>query len=523
MTTPGGGGGAGGQDPYQQGYPGGGVDEPGHAEGSGDGRYADYDTGGQDDGQYYDALPDGRPADARYSDGQYSEDGRYSEDRPYLNDAGYDEALPGDDHAWSQPDDADRTNRLPRPAPGDPYDRRRPADPRDVGLHGLLGGEPAAPRAPWAPSQVPRADAGPVPPPAFDPGPAPARGSDRGVRRPARAPSGAPQAAAAFGRKVGLSVGAGLEQGVGWVRGRAASGMTALRSRSAKTPDATSPRPSAGHAEPWRAAALALSLFSVLPVPPSWSGRDAVADGLAGRALRWLPAVGALLSLLGWAVALIFWGGAGHGTAVLGAMVWVCAMALLTRGLHLDGLADVADGLGSRRPAAEALVIMRKSDIGPFGVAAVVTGLLLQFGAVLTVFGWAGRGQALVLLLVAAVTGRLAALDAARPTVPAVRPAGFGALVAGTAPVAVRAGATGVTLVLGWLLLGLTSTGFARALWLPLAVVVGLVAGRLVTAHTVRRLGGVNGDVFGAVVEITTTVALLVLAAVIGWNGLGAR
>ena len=59
----------------------------------------------------------------------------------------------------------------------------------------------------------------------------------------------------------------------------------------------------------------------------------------------------------------------------------VVALALLSRGLHLDGLADLADGLGSRRPAAGAHEVMARSDIGPFGVAAVVLALLLQVAA----------------------------------------------------------------------------------------------------------------------------------------------
>jgi adenosylcobinamide-GDP ribazoletransferase len=164
--------------------------------------------------------------------------------------------------------------------------------------------------------------------------------------------------------------------------------------------------------------------------------------------------------------------------------------------------------------------VMRRSDIGPFGVAAIVAALLLQLGGVLTVLGAASRVQALVVLVVVAVTGRLAALDAARPGVPPARPDGFGALVAATAPVAVRAGTAGATLVLGWLLLTLTSTSFLHALWLPVAVLVGLGAGRLVTAHAVRRFAGVTGDVFGAVIEVTTTATLLALSAVITWGGL---
>ena len=59
----------------------------------------------------------------------------------------------------------------------------------------------------------------------------------------------------------------------------------------------------------------------------------------------------------------------------------MAALALLTRGLHLDGLADLADGLGSGQPAATALDIMRRSDIGPFGTVTLVLVLLTQVAA----------------------------------------------------------------------------------------------------------------------------------------------
>ncbi|WP_052711061.1 adenosylcobinamide-GDP ribazoletransferase [Pseudofrankia sp. DC12] len=330
--------------------------------------------------------------------------------------------------------------------------------------------------------------------------------------RPASGQRPPTQATAALGRRVG--------DGVGWVRDRAAGGVTALRSRRAETPAASRRRAPGGEPAALRALPLAVGMFTVIPVPARRAGRDAVDAGLAGWALRWLPVLGGLLAVAGWAVSLIFWRGYGSGAGFLGAAAWVGVMALLTRGLHLDGLADVADGLGSRRPAEEALAIMRRSDIGPFGVTALIAVLLLQLGGVLTVLASASRAQGLVVLVVAAVAGRLAALDAARPAVPPARPGGFGGLVAGTAPAAVRATAAGATLVLGWLLLALTQTSLARALWLPFAVLVGLAAGRLVTWHAVRRLDGITGDVFGAVIEITTTVTLLAVGAIIAWGGI---
>ncbi|MYV44817.1 adenosylcobinamide-GDP ribazoletransferase, partial [Streptomyces sp. SID2888] len=115
----------------------------------------------------------------------------------------------------------------------------------------------------------------------------------------------------------------------------------------------------------------------------------------------------------------------------------VCATAVpavLTRGLHLDGLADTADGLGSGKPAAQALRIMKQSDIGPFGVITLVLVLLAQVAALAHAYegSWARGALAAV---VSATAARLALTLAARTGVPAARPEGLGAAVAGVVPV----------------------------------------------------------------------------------------
>ena len=116
------------------------------------------------------------------------------------------------------------------------------------------------------------------------------------------------------------------------------------------------------------------------------------------------PAVGLALGAAAAVVLYVFqryW----HAGPLLGSALAVITLAVLTRGLHLDGLADTADGLGSRRPAAGALEIMRRSDIGPFGVAVLVLTLLLQVTA-LTQADALGRGVTSV--AAAALCGRLA-------------------------------------------------------------------------------------------------------------------
>jgi adenosylcobinamide-GDP ribazoletransferase len=228
--------------------------------------------------------------------------------------------------------------------------------------------------------------------------------------------------------------------------------------------------------------------------------------------MAWAPVVGLLLGAIGAAVLL----GTDHplGAGPLtGAVLAISSLALLSRGLHLDGLADLADGLGSGQPAPVALEIMRRSDIGPFGTVTLILSLLIQVAA-LSQAESSGPGRGAAALIAAVVTGRLALTWACRRGVPSARPDGLGALVAGTvrpaipvlitvAAVAAAAAAVAVSTTLASQPLGWT---------LPLAVVAGLAAALVVQRHAVRRLGGITGDVLGALAEVAATVTLVVAA-----------
>lgn len=245
-------------------------------------------------------------------------------------------------------------------------------------------------------------------------------------------------------------------------------------------------------------ARLAVGLLTVAPVGHVRSDRPT-----ARAALLLAPIVGLALGSIAWAVGAVV--DATGGGPVLAAVAAVATLAVATRALHLDGLADLADGLGSGRPADEALAIMRRSDAGPFGVVTLVLVLLTQVAALAQ--AWE-VGLAAPALLVGCGTGRLALLWSCRPSVPAARPDGLGALVAGVVPVPAAALLT-ATAVLGAAALGWSVGG--QELACALAVLVGLVAGALLLHRAVRRLGGVTGDVLGAVVEVATTAAVVTL------------
>lgn len=215
------------------------------------------------------------------------------------------------------------------------------------------------------------------------------------------------------------------------------------------------------------------------------------AGALSARAAIWFPVVGALI---GAAV-----GGAALGLAdlvpplIAGALA-VALELVLTGALHVDGLADSADGLGAK-DRERSLAIMRDHALGAYGASALVLDLLVKSAALgaladrdelLPVIAAYALSRAAPLPLAAALpyarsgpgTGRSLA-DALRP-VPAVAGVALAVAIAVTEPVTIAAAAVVV----------------AGVWWLAR-----------------RRLAGVTGDVMGAAIELTATTALVTAVA----------
>jgi adenosylcobinamide-GDP ribazoletransferase len=249
---------------------------------------------------------------------------------------------------------------------------------------------------------------------------------------------------------------------------------------------------------PWAGLRLAVTLLTAIPLPGRRQPPATPDRRTAAAAMYWAPLVGLLAGAVSAGVLLLA-ARVGHTGPLLAAVLAITAAALLTRALHLDGLADFADGLGSGRPAGDALAIMKRPDIGPFGVVTLVLVVLLQVSALARATEL-GRGP--VALLAAAVGARLAITLACRQGVPAARPGGLGALVAGSVRLLPAAVLT---------LAAIAAAGAAGWIFAA-AVAAGLAVSVAATTLAVRRLGGITGDVLGALAEITAATCLVVTA-----------
>ena len=237
-----------------------------------------------------------------------------------------------------------------------------------------------------------------------------------------------------------------------------------------------------------------LGFLTRLPLPRGVT----LAAGDLCRAQRLFPLAGLVVGLIG---ALAFWLASrlGLGPWPAGALA-VAATALATGALHEDGLGDTADGFGGGGDAPRKLEIMRDSRLGSYGGLALVLSVLLRVAALATLADPELAGAALIAAHIAS-RGVLPAVMAAAP---AARPDGLAASIGAASRPDL------------WLALGLTGILVVLALgprggFFVLALVV--LAGAGVARLAKGQIGGITGDVLGAVQQVAEATALLTVAA----------
>jgi adenosylcobinamide-GDP ribazoletransferase len=224
----------------------------------------------------------------------------------------------------------------------------------------------------------------------------------------------------------------------------------------------------------------------------------------SGTTLAWFPLAGALIGAV---LGAAWWGAARLWTPLVAAAMVVAADAAVTGLLHLDGLADTADGLLAPMDRSRRLVVMADPHVGAFGMATVAVVLVLRVVAL-------GSVTAAPLLLAGVWCASRTTMAVIAWTQPYARPGGLadaflsGGRASGRATAVVGLG--GAVLAIGLVSVG---GGQLTHRWMgALAVVVGAVVAAGVAGLARRRLGGFTGDVLGAAGVAGETAALLVLA-----------
>lgn len=245
----------------------------------------------------------------------------------------------------------------------------------------------------------------------------------------------------------------------------------------------------------WRLALGALTIIPSGPVAPSPG---------AARGMVALAPVAVLPLALGASGLTALGGWVGAPALVTGLLV-VGWLALTTRAMHLDAVADVADGLGAGWDPDRARNILKRGDVGPMGVVALVLLIGLQASAI-AAHTLAPQGWLLVGAAVAVSRWFLALLCAGVPAMPGSR---LGAVYAGAlAPWQAAVGVVAVTAVLT----GAVVLAGSAWWWGLLAGAAATAVVLVLRAQARRRFGGVNGDVLGAGIEMGLTTLLVVLA-----------
>lgn len=205
---------------------------------------------------------------------------------------------------------------------------------------------------------------------------------------------------------------------------------------------------------------------------------------------RWVfPFVGGLIGLMTWSV----YAGAltlGAPPAVA-ALLALAGLALVTGAVHLDGLADYADGIGGGRDKAHALEIMRDSRVGTYGVLALIMVAGLWTASV------AAASPGVITFVGAAVLSR-ASMTALQDMLPPAREDGMARIAAGDS-----SAARAVLVIL-----------FAAALLLWLVPLIACITTTALVAYQARKkIGGQTGDVLGAAQVLSETAIWIVLAS----------
>ncbi|NVN89707.1 MAG: adenosylcobinamide-GDP ribazoletransferase [Desulfuromonadales bacterium] len=237
---------------------------------------------------------------------------------------------------------------------------------------------------------------------------------------------------------------------------------------------------------------IAMQFLTIIPLPFNLEWRK---DDL-GRSLALFPlaglTIGALLAGINWLIAPLL-------AKPLTDALLITALAAMTGALHMDGLADVFDGIAARGSRERFLAIMKDSNVGAIGAVGLVLGILLKWQALVAISAehtW----QALLFFPTLARYCQVQTIVGARRA----RQDGLGSAMIAGAGFGRLLVAAGVTLAIAWFLLEVNGV---------LVLAGAMLASWLIRAWFNRKLGGITGDVIGCINELVEILALILISA----------
>jgi adenosylcobinamide-GDP ribazoletransferase len=243
---------------------------------------------------------------------------------------------------------------------------------------------------------------------------------------------------------------------------------------------------------------IAMQFLTIIPLP--FTVRCEKED--LGRSMALFPLAGLTIGVLlaGADRLMAPWLGRPLEDALL-----ITLLTAVTGALHLDGLADVCDGIAARGDRERFLAVMKDSHVGAVGAVGIALGLLLKWQALMAVpdgIKW----QALLLFPLLARFGQVQTIVFARNA----RQDGLGSAFIGGAGAVQLAVAGVIALAAAWLLLGIKGV---------VVLFTAMLFTWLLKAWFHRRIGGVTGDVIGCISELNEILALVLISALPGFSG----
>ena len=239
--------------------------------------------------------------------------------------------------------------------------------------------------------------------------------------------------------------------------------------------------------------ALTLAFFSRIPLPASLGNRIGH-DAKLGDAAAYFPIAGIIIAI---PVALVWFFASSFLPASIAAGLALGVSLLITGGLHEDGFADCADGLGATQDRDRALEIMRDSRIGTYGSLALILSVSLRWAALAVLSPWAG-----VLAILISFSGARTAMTLAMQFSIYARKEGLGKQaneMSQSSFITAIGIAFIIAILCGWL-------------WGVLALCLAFLAAWLFLKRLEHRIGGYTGDGLGAIEQIAEITILIVLA-----------